>query len=120
MSRYRPAQVSGSRGGGAVFPLVAGFYGAAVLDVQQLHAVAHAQDGDIQALEPFKVNVRGVRVRGAFGTAGKDDGAGFVNLVQVFQRIQLGHVAQFAHARTMSWVYWEPKSMTATRCLSSM
>ncbi len=46
------------QGGGAVFPLVAGFYGAAVLDVQQLHAVAHAQDGDIQALEPFKVNVR--------------------------------------------------------------
>ena len=22
--------------------------------------------------------------------------------------------------QTMSWVYWEPKSMTATRCLSSM
>ena len=84
------------QGGGAVFPLVAGLDGTAVLDVQQLHAVAHAQDGDVQAFEPFKVNIRGVC--GAFGASGKDDGAGFVNLVQVFQRVQFGHVAQFAHA----------------------
>ena len=41
------------QGGGAIFPLVAGLHGTAVLDVQQLHAVAHAQDGDIQALEPM-------------------------------------------------------------------
>ena len=37
------------------------------------------QLGDVQAFEPFKVNIRGVCVRGAFGTSGKDDGAACAN-----------------------------------------
>ena len=82
----------------AVFPLVAGLDTPAVLDVEKLHAVAYAQNGNVQALEPVEVDIRRVCVRRAFGAAGKDDGSGFVDLVQVFQSVQFGHVAQFAHA----------------------
>jgi hypothetical protein len=54
----------------------AGLHGAAVLDVEELHAVAHAEHGDAEGHELFVIDIRRVFVRGAARAAGKDDGTG--------------------------------------------
>ncbi len=89
---------AGAEVGGAVLALVAGLDGASVLDVEELHAVAHAQNGHVEGGQPSVVEVGRVGVGCALGAAGEDDCAGFNDLLQVFQSVQLGAVAEFAHA----------------------
>ncbi len=94
----QPLQLLRHQGGGTVLALVAGTHRAARLDVQELHAVAHAQHRHTKAGEPLKINIRSIRFRCAARAAGKDDGTRLADFMQVLQRIQLGEEAQLTHA----------------------
>jgi hypothetical protein len=65
--------------GGAILAGDTGLHGAAVLDVEELHAVAHAEHGDAEGHELVVIDIRRVFVRGAARAAGKDDGTGILS-----------------------------------------
>lgn len=88
----------GEEGGGAVFAAVAGGDGAAEFDVEELHSVADAEDGDVEGLEGVEVEVWGVGVGGGFGAAGEDDGAWFAEVGEVFEGVEFGEESEFADA----------------------
>ncbi len=89
---------TGTEVGGAVLALVAGFDGTSMLDVEELHAVAHAQDGYVEGGQPRVVKIGSIGIGRALGTSGENDGSGFYDMVQIFQGIQFGTVAEFAYA----------------------
>ena len=75
-----------------------GLHGAAMLDVQELHAIAHAENRHIKGHELFKIDIRRVLFRRAARTTGKDNGPGVLELGQFGGRVEMRDKAQLADA----------------------
>ncbi len=84
--------------GGAILASDAGLHRAAMLDVEELHAVAHAEHRDAEGHEFVVIDIRRVFLRGAARAAGKDDGTRVGELRQLRRRIEVRDEAQLAHA----------------------
>lgn len=84
--------------GGAVFAGDARLHGAAVFDVEKLHAVAHAEHGDTEGHELVVIDIRCVFLRGTAWTAGKDDGSGVRELCKLSRWIEVRDKAELADA----------------------
>ena len=84
--------------GRAILAGDAGSHRATVLDVEELHAVAHAEHGDTEGHELVVIDIRCVFVRGAAWPAGKDDGTGALQFRQFRGRIEVRDEAQLADA----------------------
>jgi hypothetical protein len=69
-----------------------------VLDVEELHAVAHAEHGDAEGHEFIVIDIGCVFLRSAARAAGKDDGTRVRELSQLRRRIQVRDEAQLADA----------------------
>ena len=84
--------------GGAVFASDAGFHRAAVFDIEELHAVAHAEHRNAEGHEFVVIDIRRVFLRRATRAAREDDGTGILQLRQFRRRIEVRDEAQLANA----------------------
>ncbi len=81
----------------AVFPRRSWPDGAAEFEVEQLHAVANAQNRHVEALKVVKIDVRGVFLAGAARSAGQDHGGGFAGFVELLRLVKPRKIAQLAN-----------------------
>ena len=84
--------------GRAILASDAGLHGAAVLDVEELHAVAHAEHRDAEGHEFGVIDIGRVFFGRAARTARKDNGTGGLQIRQLRRRIQVRGKAELAHA----------------------
>ena len=82
-----PLALGGEKIRRAVFAARAGLHGAAELDVEQLHAVAHAQHRHVEFLQRGEIQIRRVRLAGALRSAGQDDRAGTADVREILDCI---------------------------------
>ena len=79
----------------AVFPRRPRPDGAAEFEVEQLHAVANAQNRHVEALEVFKIDVRRVFFARAAWPAGQNHGGGFAGFTKLAGLVKPRKIAQF-------------------------
>jgi hypothetical protein len=82
----------------AILASDARLYGAAMFDIQQLHAIADAEDRHAKSHELFKINIRGVHIGRAAWAAREDDRSGVLQVNQFCRWIEMGNKTQLANA----------------------